>query len=91
MKLKLLSTLIAASFLAGCSSSGSSSNPPAAQEGIADVTYVQGENLDAARVVGDEGDYNALIIRDVSSTNGETSTLVLINGNLYHIEDGMGD
>nr|WP_248399233.1 hypothetical protein [Vibrio cyclitrophicus] len=89
MKLKLLSTAIAATFLAGCSSSGSSSNPPAAQDGIADVTYFQGENLDAARVVGDEGNYNALIIRDISSENGETTTLVLIDGNLYHIEDGV--
>ena len=58
MKLKLLSTLIAASFLAGCSSSGSSDNGGGIdpQDGIADVTYFQGENVEVARINGDEGE-----------------------------------
>ncbi|WP_208746701.1 MULTISPECIES: hypothetical protein [Vibrio] len=89
MKLKLLSTLIAASFLAGCSSSGSSDNGgtgPAPQDGIADVQYLQGEEFDAALITGDAGDYNALIVRDQT---GEGSTHVLIDGNIYSVEEGQ--
>lgn len=97
MKLKLLSTLIAASFLAGCSSSGSSDNGggtepgpgPSPQDGIADVNYHQGNEFDAALITGDAGDYNALVIRDQSSTNGETTTHILVDGNIYSVSDGL--
>ena len=97
MKLKLLSTLIAASFLAGCSSSGSSNSGggtepgpgPSPQDGIADVNYHQGNEFDAALITGDAGDYNALVIRDQSSTNGETTTHILVDGNIYSVADGL--
>lgn len=97
MKLKLLSTLIAASFLAGCSSSGSSNSGggtepgpgPSPQDGIADVNYHQGNEFDAALITGDAGDYNALVIRDQSSTNGETTTHILVDGNIYSVSDGL--
>ena len=84
MKLKLLSTLIAASFLAGCSSSGSSSNPPAAQDGIADVQYFQGENIQAARILGDEGEHSSLVIR-----GADGKSYVLINGQAYTVENNV--
>lgn len=84
MKLKLLSTLIAASFLAGCSSSGSSSNPPAAQDGIADVQYFQGENIEAARILGDEGEHSSLVIR-----GADGKSYVLINGQAYTVENNV--
>lgn len=82
MKLKLLSTLIAASFLAGCSSSGSSSNPPAAQDGIANVQYVEGEVFSAAVVDGDEGNHMAGLIQ---GSNGHT--VISVDGTIY-ITDG---
>ncbi|MEZ8390058.1 DUF1542 domain-containing protein [Vibrio splendidus] len=82
MKLKLLSTLIAASFLAGCSSSGSSSNPPAAQDGIADVQYVEGEAFSAAVIDGDEGNHMAGLIQ---GSNGHT--VISVDGVIY-ITDG---
>ncbi|RPE97814.1 hypothetical protein [Vibrio crassostreae] len=86
MKLKLLSTLIAASFLAGCSSSGSSDNggdiDP--QDGIADVTYFQGENVEVARINGDEGEHNSLIIR-----GADGKSYVLINGQAYTVENNI--
>lgn len=80
MKLKLLSTLIAASFLAGCSSSGSSDNSGGIdpQDGIADVTYFQGENLQAAIVSGDDGNYQASLLH---GSNG--NTVVRLNGKTY--------
>ena len=84
MKLKLLSTLIAASFLAGCSSSGSSDNPPAAQDGIADVQYFQGENIEAALILGDEGEYSSLVIR-----GADGKSYVLINGQAYTVENNV--
>ncbi|WP_394250005.1 hypothetical protein [Vibrio profundi] len=90
MKLKLLSTLIAASFLAGCSSSGSNGGTsPAPQDGIADVQYIQGEEFDAAYITGDAGDYNALIIRDQTTQNGELTSYVFIDGKIYFVEDGL--
>ncbi|MFS1490216.1 hypothetical protein BCT96_000195 [Vibrio splendidus] len=94
MKLKLLSTLIAASFLAGCSSSGSSNSGgtepgPSPQDGIADVNYHQGNEFDAALITGDAGDYNALVIRDQSSTNGEITTHIIVDGNIYSVSDGL--
>lgn len=98
MKLKLLSTLIAASFLAGCSSSGSSNSGggtepgpgPSPQDGIADVNYHQGNEFDAALITGDAGDYNALVIRDQSNINGETTTThILVDGNIYSVSDGL--
>ncbi|MEZ9895159.1 hypothetical protein AB4356_22565 [Vibrio lentus] len=95
MKLKLLSTLIAASFLAGCSSSGSSNSGggtepgPSPQDGIADVNYHQGNEFDAALITGDAGDYNALVIRDQSNINGETTTHILVDGNIYSVSDGL--
>ncbi|MCC4815995.1 hypothetical protein BCU85_12695 [Vibrio lentus] len=97
MKLKLLSTLIAASFLAGCSSSGSSNSGggtepgpgPSPQDGIADVNYHQGNEFDAALITGDAGDYNALVIRDQSNINGETTTHILVDGNIYSVSGGL--
>ena len=82
MKLKLLSTLIAASFLAGCSSSGSSSNPPAAQDGIADVQHIQGEHFNIALVDGDEGNHQARLVQ-----GGNGNTLIVID-NMVFVTDG---
>ncbi|MEZ8018346.1 hypothetical protein ACED63_07980 [Vibrio splendidus] len=86
MKLKLLSTLIAASFLAGCSSSGSSDNGGGIdpQDGIADVTYFQGENVEVARINGDEGEHNSLIVR-----GADGKSYVLINGQAYTVENNI--
>ena len=80
MKLKLLSTAIAATFLAGCSSSGSSDNGGGIdpQDGIADVTYFQGENLQAAIISGDEGNYQANLLQ---GSNG--NTVIRLNGTTY--------
>ncbi|TKE88862.1 hypothetical protein FCV53_21510 [Vibrio sp. F12] len=80
MKLKLLSTAIAATFLAGCSSSGSSDNGGGIdpQDGIADVTYFQGENLQAAIISGDEGNYQANLLQ---GSNG--NTVMRLNGTTY--------
>ncbi len=82
MKLKLLSTLIAASFLAGCSSSGSSSNPPSSQDGIAGIQYVEGEVFSAAVVDGDEGNHMAGLIQ---GSNGHT--VISVDGMIF-ITDG---
>jgi len=85
MKLKLLSTLIAASFLAGCSSSGSNDNGgtgPAPQDGVADVQIVEGEHFSAAFIEGDEGNHNAGLIQGV---NG--NTIIRIDDAIY-VTDG---
>ncbi|WP_234496475.1 DUF3106 domain-containing protein [Vibrio maritimus] len=87
MKLKLISAVIAASFLAGCSSSGSSNggdSGPAPQEGFADVTYLEGNDFDGAYVSGDQGDYDALILR---GTEGVTA--VYINGQIFTVENSV--
>jgi len=93
MKLKLLSTLIAASFLAGCSSSGSSDNDGGIdpQDGIADVTYFQGENVEVARIIGDEGNHQANLVQ---GTNGNTiiridDTIFVTDGN--EVKNTNGD
>ncbi|OCH13001.1 MULTISPECIES: hypothetical protein [unclassified Aliivibrio] len=79
MKLKLIASLVAASFLAGCSSSGSSdNNGPTPQDGIADVQYFEGENAQAALIKGDEGTYQAAMIK-----GQETDTLIRINGQTF--------
>ena len=79
MKLKLIASLVAASFLAGCSSSGSSdNNGPTPQDGIADVQYFEGENTQAALIKGDEGTYQAAMIK-----GKETDTLIRINGQTF--------
>ncbi|MGF1817648.1 hypothetical protein L4D02_23360, partial [Vibrio splendidus] len=84
MKLKLLSTLIAASFLAGCSSSGSSDNDGGIdpQDGIADVQYVEGEVFSAAVVDGDAGNHMAGLIQ---GSNGHT--VISVDGMIF-ITDG---
>ncbi|MDH6023747.1 hypothetical protein [Vibrio splendidus] len=91
MKLKLLSTLIAASFLAGCSSSGSSSNPPAAQDGIADVQFIEGEHFGVALIDGDNGNHQASLVQ---GTNGNTiiridDTIFVTDGN--EVKNTNGD
>ena len=80
MKLKLLSTAIAATFLAGCSSSGSSDNgtTPGPQVGIADVVY--NEDLNTAYIIGDEGN-NAVVIGD-----GQGNAVVTVNGEIFTIQ-----
>ncbi|NOH31115.1 hypothetical protein [Vibrio mediterranei] len=86
MKLKLISAVIAASFLAGCSSSGSSNggeSGPAPQDGIADVQTYEGENANLAFVKGDNGDYDAFFIQ------AEDMTLVIINGETYTVTEGV--
>ena len=90
MKLKLLSTAIAATFLAGCSSSGSSDNgtSPEPQVGVADVIY--NEELRTAYIIGDEGN-NAVVIGD-----GEGNAVVAVNGEVFTIQgdvvvDANGD
>jgi hypothetical protein len=84
MKLKLISTVIAASFLAGCSSSDSSNDEPgsAPQSGVADVTYMSGENLSVAYIAGDEGNKAAIIEND-------SGTHVRVGGETYYIVDGI--
>ncbi|WP_192891422.1 hypothetical protein [Vibrio bathopelagicus] len=80
MKLKLLSTAIAATFLAGCSSSGSSDNgtTPGPQVGVADVVY--NEDLNTAYIIGDEGN-NAVVIGD-----GQGNAVVTVNGEIFTIQ-----
>lgn len=81
MKLKLIASLVATSFLAGCSSSGSSdsgSTSPSPQDGIADVQYFEGKNTQAALIKGDEGTYQAAMIK-----GQETDTLIRINGQTF--------
>ncbi|MEZ8490892.1 hypothetical protein AB6C81_01515 [Vibrio splendidus] len=80
MKLKLLSAAIAATFLAGCSSSGSSDNgtTPGPQTGVADVVY--NEELHTAYIMGDEGN-NAVVIGD-----GEGNAIVTVNGEIFTIQ-----
>ncbi|EDK27915.1 hypothetical protein VSWAT3_19003, partial [Vibrionales bacterium SWAT-3] len=80
MKLKLLSTAIAATFLAGCSSSGSSDNgtTPGPQVGVADVVY--NEELNTAYIIGDEGN-NAVVVGD-----GRGNALVTVNGEIFTIQ-----
>lgn len=84
MKLKLLSTLIAASFLAGCSSSGSNggSTPPASQDGVADVQIVEGEYFSAAFIEGDEGNHQAGLIQGVDG-----NTIIRIDDSIF-VTDG---
>jgi hypothetical protein len=84
MKLKLISAVIAASFLAGCSSSGSNdSNQPAPQEGVASVQVHQGDELAAAVIRGDHGDYNAMVVVDNEGTG-----VIRLNGTTYNVTNG---
>lgn len=85
MKLKLISAVIAASFLAGCSSSGSddNNNPPQGQDGVANVQAYQGDELAAAVIRGDHGDYNAMVVVD-SEGNG----VIRLNGTMYEVTNG---
>ncbi|MCL9774094.1 hypothetical protein [Vibrio methylphosphonaticus] len=86
MKLKLISTLIAATFLAGCSSNGSSNDGdtgPAPQDGIADITTYEGDIFNAALIQGDEGEHNAFVAVD-----NEGSGYVHLNGETYFVENG---
>ncbi|MGF1777028.1 hypothetical protein [Vibrio nomapromontoriensis] len=85
MKLKLISTLIAASFLAGCSSNGSSNGGeagPAPQDGIADVTYRDGVLFESAIVKGDGGT-NSVIVKT------DEQTVVRINGENYFVNNNV--
>ncbi|MCW8346402.1 hypothetical protein MD535_10355 [Vibrio sp. ZSDZ65] len=86
MKLKLISTLIAASFLAGCSSNGSSNDGdtgPAPQDGIAEVTTYEGDIFNAALIQGDEGEHNAFVAVD-----NEGSGYIHLNGETYFVDNG---
>ncbi|MGF1748512.1 hypothetical protein [Vibrio cionasavignyae] len=84
MKLKLISTLIAASFLAGCSSNGSSndtdSNNPT---GVADVHVFEGENANLAMLSGDQGEHNAFLLQS------EEHNIIVINGEYFTVSDGL--
>lgn len=83
MKLKLIASLVAASFLAGCSSSGSSdNNGPTPQDGIADVQVIDGEYFNAALIKGDEGTYTAGLVQ---GTDG--NTIIRINDSIF-VTDG---
>ena len=53
MKKTILATIIATTFLAGCSSNGSTDNSEPEKQGIADVIY--NAELNSAAIVGDEG------------------------------------
>ncbi|GLR05668.1 hypothetical protein [Vibrio hyugaensis] len=77
MKVKLLSAVIAASFLAGCSSS-SSSDSPSEPAGVASVQTFEGEHFDGMAIQGDSGDYNTVAIRGV-----EGNTVFNVGGELY--------
>ncbi|WP_274882029.1 hypothetical protein [Vibrio harveyi] len=77
MKVKLLSAVIAASFLAGCSSSGSSDSP-SEPAGIASVQTFEGEHFDGMAIQGDNGEYNTVAIRGV-----EGNTVFNVGGELY--------
>jgi len=78
MKKSILATIIAATFLAGCSSSGSKNNTPEPTVGIADVLY--DEELNSAAVVGDNGK-TALIIGD-----GYGNAAITIDGQVYTVQ-----
>ncbi|MCX2791485.1 hypothetical protein [Vibrio sp. Sgm 5] len=77
MKVKLLSAVIAASFLAGCSSS-SSSDSPSEPAGVASVQTFEGEHFDGMAIQGDNGEYNTVAIRGV-----EGNTVFNVGGELY--------
>jgi hypothetical protein len=77
MKVKLLSAVIAASFLAGCSSSGSSDSP-SEPAGVASVQTFEGEHFDGMAIQGDNGEYNTVAIRGV-----EGNTVFNVGGELY--------
>ncbi|CAH1546349.1 Zona pellucida protein alpha [Vibrio rotiferianus] len=77
MKVKLLSAVIAASFLAGCSSSGSSDSP-SEPAGVASVQTFEGEHFDGMAIQGDSGEYNTVAIRGV-----EGNTVFNVGGELY--------
>ncbi|BFN33461.1 hypothetical protein VHTUMSATKI_36560 [Vibrio harveyi] len=77
MKVKLLSAVIAASFLAGCSSSGSSDSP-SEPTGVASVQTFEGEHFDGMAIQGDNGEYNTVAIRGV-----EGNTVFNVGGELY--------
>ncbi|PML15439.1 hypothetical protein [Vibrio breoganii] len=77
MKLRLLSATIAATLLAGCSSSGSSdSSTP--KSGVADVVY--SESLNAAYIEGDQGN-SAVIVGD-----GNGNAAVTVNGEVFTVQ-----
>ncbi|CAE6919474.1 hypothetical protein ACOMICROBIO_GDFFDHBD_01892 [Vibrio sp. B1REV9] len=80
MKAKLLSTIIAASFLAGCSSSGSSDSP-SEPAGVASVQTFQGENFEGMAIQGDNGEYNTVAIR-----GSEGRTVFNVGGELYYTD-----
>jgi len=77
MKVKLLSAVIAASFLAGCSSSGSSDSP-SEPAGVASVQTFEGEHFDGMAIQGDNGEYNTVAIRGV-----EGNAVFNVGGELY--------
>ncbi|MGR5092386.1 hypothetical protein ACPV5O_02685 [Vibrio maritimus] len=87
MKLKLISAVIAASFLAGCSSSGSNNDGgdsgPAPQDGIANVTVHEGDVFNAALVEGDEGNHNIVAI-----AGAEGNGYIVHNGTTYLVDSG---
>ncbi|MCG9662851.1 hypothetical protein L1D26_07265 [Vibrio mediterranei] len=83
MKLKLISAVIAASFLAGCSSSGSSNggeSGPAPQDGVADVIY--NEETNSVLIKGDNG--NNVVV----TGNSEGQALINVNGENFFVTDG---
>ncbi|WP_252015151.1 hypothetical protein [Vibrio sp. SCSIO 43140] len=87
MKLKLISAVIAASFLAGCSSSGSNNDGgdsgPAPQDGIANVTVHEGDVFNAALVEGDEGNHNIVAV-----AGAEGNGYIVHNGTTYLVDSG---
>ncbi|GAK22672.1 hypothetical protein JCM19052_3270 [Vibrio sp. JCM 19052] len=79
MKVKLLSAIIAATFLAGCSSSGSdSSNEPV---GVASVQTFDGEHFDGMAIQGDNGEVTTVAIR-----GEEGNTVFNVGGELYYTD-----
>ncbi|MFM2655735.1 hypothetical protein [Vibrio owensii] len=78
MKVKLLSAIIAATFLAGCSSSGSDSDTET-PNGVASVEVFNGENFDGMVIQGDEGEYNTVAIQ-----GAEGNTVFNVGGELYY-------
>ncbi|YCO01712.1 RAD23 family protein [Vibrio sp. VNB-15] len=89
MKVKLLSAIIAATFLAGCSSSGSDSpNEPA---GVASVQTFDGEHFDGMAIQGDNGEVTTVAIR-----GEEGNTVFNVGGELYYtdgevVKDSSGE
>lgn len=89
MKVKLLSAIIAATFLAGCSSSGSdSSNEPV---GVASVQTFDGEHFDGMAIQGDNGEVTTVAIR-----GEEGNTVFNVGGELYYtdgevVKDSSGE